>query len=153
MYNQPHENLISEEEKSLFESLKESADGKMISLIKGKVEESLFIHADISKLRQVLVNLIDNGIKFTPEMGSITVSVSTQLKSTEFRIQDNGIGIAPEHIPHLFERFYKVERSRSDYGTGLGLAIAKHIIDVHSGEIKVESEEGVGTTFIVTIPS
>lgn len=137
----------------VFESLKESADGKMISLIKGKVEESIFIHADISKFRQVLINLIDNGIKFTPEMGSITVSVSTQLKATEFRIQDNGIGIAPEHIPHLFERFYKVERSRSDYGTGLGLAIAKHIIDVHSGEIKVESEEGVGTTFIVTIPS
>ncbi|MCI0822895.1 MAG: sensor histidine kinase, partial [Chloroflexi bacterium] len=68
------------------------------------------------------------------------------------RVADTGTGIPREHLPHVFERFYKVDRSRSDGGTGLGLAIVKHIVQAHGGEVGVESEEGVGSTFEFTIP-
>ena len=67
-------------------------------------------------------------------------------------MSDNGIGIAREHLPHVFERFYKVDRSRRDGGTGLGLAIAKHLVQAHGGDIKVESVEGEGSTFSFTLP-
>jgi len=105
------------------------------------------------RLRQVLVNLCHNAIKFTPENGVVTVSAASRSGMIEVSVTDNGIGIAREHLPHIFERYYKVERSRRDSGTGLGLAIAKHIVLAHGGHVSVNSAEGEGSTFTFTVPT
>ncbi len=102
------------------------------------------------KLRQVLVNLLENAFRFTPEQGRICVSALLQPQFVEIQVSDTGAGIAAEHIPHVFERFYKVDRSRRDEGTGLGLAIVKHIVQAQGGDVRVESREGVGSTFAFT---
>lgn len=108
---------------------------------------------DAEKLRQVISNLLDNALKFTPLGGSIELNASNVgPDSVLVQVRDSGPGIAPEHLPHLFERFYKADRSRRNQGTGLGLAIAKHIVELHGGEIGVESTEGAGATFWFTLP-
>lgn len=113
---------------------------------------------DREKLRQALVNLVDNALKNTAE-GSVTLWVEAASDGGEGQrrhrvcVSDTGAGIAREHLPHIFERFYKVDRARRDGGSGLGLAIAQHIVQTHGGEISVSSEEGVGSEFSFTIPS
>lgn len=113
---------------------------------------------DREKLRQALVNLVDNALKNTNE-GSVTLWVEAASDAGEGQrrhrvcVSDTGAGIAREHLPHIFERFYKVDRARRDGGSGLGLAIAQHIVQTHGGEISVSSEEGVGSEFCFTIPS
>ena len=107
---------------------------------------------DQEKLRQALVNLMNNALKFTPEQGEITVLARARNGLAEVCVKDTGIGIAREHLAHIFERFYKVDRARRDGGTGLGLAIVKHIVEAHGGEVLVESHEGSGSTFGFTIP-
>ena len=107
---------------------------------------------DGDKLRQVLVNLVDNALKFTPNGGSATLTAVPTSRFLEVRVADTGIGIPREHLPHVFERFYKVDRSRGDGGTGLGLAIVKHIVQAHGGDVKAESREDVGSTFSFTVP-
>ena len=109
------------------------------------------VTGESGKLRQVLVNLVENAIRHTAE-GKITISILDEGRFQKVRVADTGTGIPREHLPHVFERFYKVDRSRSDGGTGLGLAIVKHIVQAHGGEVSVESEEGVGSTFEFTIP-
>lgn len=104
------------------------------------------------KLSQVLVNLLENALKFTSAKGTITLTAEAQERFIEIGVTDTGIGIAREDIPHVFERFYKVDRARRDGGTGLGLAIVKHIVYAFGGEVGVESTEGVGSTFTFTIP-
>ena len=107
---------------------------------------------DQEKLRQALVNLMNNALKFTPEHGEITVLARARNGSAEVCVEDTGIGIAREHLAHIFERFYKVDRARRDGGTGLGLAIVKHIVEAHGGEVLVASHEGSGSTFGFTVP-
>ena len=113
---------------------------------------------DGEKLRQALVNLVDNALKNTAE-GSVTLWVEAASDGGDGQrrhrvcVSDTGAGIAREHLPHIFERFYKVDRARRDGGSGLGLAIAQHIVQTHGGEISVSSEEGVGSEFCFTIPS
>jgi len=104
------------------------------------------------KLRQVLTNLVDNALKYTPERGRVTLSASAANQVVGVSVKDTGIGIPQEHLPRIFERFYKVARSRRDGGSGLGLAIVKHIIQAHGGEVGVESREGEGSTFTFTLP-
>ncbi len=111
-----------------------------------------FVVGDHEKLRQALVNLMNNALKFTPEHGEITVLARARNGSAEVCVEDTGVGIAREHLAHIFERFYKVDRSRRDGGTGLGLAIVKHIVEAHGGEVLVESHEGSGSTFGFTVP-
>jgi two-component system phosphate regulon sensor histidine kinase PhoR len=115
---------------------------------------AVYIIADKDLLSQVWMNLLTNAIKFTEREGSIVMSLQTQDRWAVVRITDTGIGIAKEDQPRIFERFYKADkaRNRSKSGSGLGLAIVKKIIDIHHGEIHVESRLGVGTTFIVQLP-
>lgn len=105
-------------------------------------------------LRQLLTNLLDNAIKYSPKDGRIDLKVTPMNKFIKFEISDTGIGIPQEHIPRIFERFYRVDpaRSREMGGTGLGLAIVKHIVHLHHGSIKVESAVNAGSKFIITIP-
>ena len=113
-------------------------------------EDLPLVIGEEDKLRQVLVNLLENAFRFTPEQGRICVSALLQPQFVEIQVSDTGAGIAAEHIPHVFERFYKVDRSRRDEGTGLGLAIVKHIVQAQGGDVRVESREGVGSTFAFT---
>jgi len=108
--------------------------------------------ADATRMQQVVVNLLHNAIKFTPSGGQVTVSTDQQDRAIQFSVTDTGIGIAAEDLPRIFERFYKVDRSRATSGTGLGLAIARHLVEAHGGRIWVESEVGQGSTFYFTIP-
>jgi two-component system phosphate regulon sensor histidine kinase PhoR len=111
------------------------------------------VYVDGSRVEQVLTNLIHNAIKFTPPKGSICVSAAASDNHTLLvKVVDSGVGIAPEDLPRVFERFYKADRSRSGGGTGLGLAIAKHIVQAHNGRIWVESRVGKGSTFYFTLP-
>lgn len=118
-----------------------------------EVEEGLpEIELDIKRLEQVLLNLVHNAIKFTPPDGTIAISVGRQRGNIVVQVQDTGVGIAEDELSRLFERFYKSDKARRSEGTGLGLAIAKHIVQLHGGEMSVESELGQGSTFTFTIP-
>ena len=110
------------------------------------------VSGEAEKIRQVLTNLMDNALKFTPPGGRIILSALPDERVVTTRVSNTGDGIAPEHLPHVFERFYKVDRSRHDRGTGLGLAIVKHIVLAHGGEVDVESSLGEGATFTFTLP-
>ncbi len=108
---------------------------------------------DRERLRQAMDNLIDNALKYTPAGGTVRVGVSWSRDSCTVHVDDTGIGIAPEHLTRIFERFYRVdrERSREAGGTGLGLAIVKHIVEAHGGQIAVESTPGSGSSFRFTL--
>ncbi|MFN3974218.1 MAG: sensor histidine kinase, partial [Dehalococcoidia bacterium] len=108
--------------------------------------------ADRDKLVQALSNLLDNAIKFTPAGGKVWLRVQAQDSQVAFVVEDTGIGIAPEHLPHIFERFYKAHRTHQDPGAGLGLAIVKHIAQAHGGSVAVESREGEGSRFTLCLP-
>jgi len=112
------------------------------------------IQADEGLLSQVWLNLLHNAIKFTPAGGSIKLTLRLRGEKVEFSIADSGIGIKPEDQLHIFERFYKADKSRtrSKEGSGLGLSIVKKIVDLHKGAIYLESEPGEGTTFVVSLP-
>ena len=114
-------------------------------------EAPALVRGERDKLRQVLVNLLDNALKFTPSGGAVTVFVRTAAGGVEVSVRDTGAGIPAEHLPHVFERFYKVDRARRDGGTGLGLAIVRHIVEAHGGTARAESREGEGTTVSVTL--
>ena len=117
--------------------------------------EEFEITADEDLLSQVWINLIHNSIKFTPQAGSIKVTLRQNGGKAEFSISDTGVGISEEDQARIFERFYKADKSRthSNGGSGLGLSIVKKIVEMHAGVITVESRLGAGTTFIVSIPT
>jgi anti-sigma regulatory factor (Ser/Thr protein kinase) len=113
------------------------------------------VYADPDRLEQVLGNLVGNALKFTPKGGQITITARTDPAAVEVHVADTGVGIAPEHQAHLFERFYQVGDSltKSTVGSGLGLAIVKELVEAHGGAIRVESEVGKGSDFIFTLHS
>ena len=115
---------------------------------------ALFANADRTRLEQILFNLIDNALKFNRDSGSITITASAINGHAQIEIKDTGIGISGNDLPRIFERLYRVDKSRSrkPEGTGLGLAIVKHLVHAHGGEITVTSEIGVGTRFVMTLP-
>jgi two-component system, OmpR family, phosphate regulon sensor histidine kinase PhoR len=127
---------------------------KNISLTFNKNNDIPDIAGNHDKVKQLFINLIDNAIKYTHEGGKVDVKVYYINGKVSIEVADTGIGISKEHISRLFERFYRVDkgRSRAMGGTGLGLAIVKHIVATMNGEIKVNSELGKGTTFIVILP-
>jgi two-component system phosphate regulon sensor histidine kinase PhoR len=110
------------------------------------------VRVDAPRLEQVLVNLIHNAVKFTPPGGQVILSAQKEEDFIRFAVQDSGVGISPEDLPRIFERFYKTDRARTSGGTGLGLSISRHIVEAHGGKIWVDSEEGNGSTFFFTIP-
>jgi signal transduction histidine kinase len=112
------------------------------------------IRGDRDRIKQVLMNVIINAIRYTPEGGNIDIAADSGKKSVVISVRDDGIGIPEEDLPHIFERFYRVDKARSSSmgGTGLGLAIAKEIMDNHGGGLTVKSKPGEGTTVTITLP-
>ncbi len=110
------------------------------------------VSADPTRIEQVLVNLLHNAIKFTPPGGKITVSAYHEGASVIIFVKDTGVGISPDALPRIFERFYKADRARSGGGTGLGLSIARHLVEAHGGRIWAESMVSQGSTFYFSIP-
>jgi two-component system, OmpR family, sensor kinase len=116
--------------------------------------EAVEVDADPARLKQVVVNLLDNAIKYTPESGRVSISVMKQDGRAVFEIADTGIGISPDDLPHIFDRFYRADKARSRQmgGTGLGLSIVRSICLAHDGQVKVESIEGQGSVFHIQLP-
>jgi heavy metal sensor kinase len=122
--------------------------------IRCETQEPLIVQGDRARLKQVAVNLLDNAIKYTPEGGEIRVRTAARNGTAVLEVADNGIGIPEGALPHLFERFYRVDkaRSRQQGGAGLGLSIVKSICAAHSGRVEVQSKEGEGSSFRVELP-
>jgi signal transduction histidine kinase len=128
------------------------ASEKQSAIVTDLPDDPVSVQADADRVHQVLVNLLDNAIKFTPPGGRVTVSVSEHTVT----VADTGPGIPADEIPHIFERFYRGDRSRARQGadgSGLGLAIVKAIVEAHGGQIWIESEPGQGAAFTFTLPS
>ncbi len=136
---------------SVFQTFAEKAQKKGISL-QSEIPSGISIKADRNKLTQILINLIDNGIKFT-DNGRVKVKLQKEDKLAILSVEDTGIGISKEHLPRIGERFYRVDRARSrdTGGTGLGLAIVKHLVRIHGWDLKIESEIGKGTKVKIII--
>ncbi len=139
--------------KESFESFELIAKEKNYQLLLEKTFTSKYVQADRNKLGQVFTNLISNAISYGKENGTLMVSVLDINDHFLLEFKDNGPGIEPHHLSRLFERFYRVEKSRNrnEGGSGLGLAIAKHIVESHGQSIQVKSQVGVGTTFVITV--
>jgi two-component system, OmpR family, phosphate regulon sensor histidine kinase PhoR len=141
-------NLVNEVTSSL--TGKASAQG--ISLV-NNVPAEVVVHADARRLERMIMNLIDNGIKFGSEGGVVSISYESDVRD-KIVVADNGEGIPAQHLERLFERFYRVDRARSRDmgGTGLGLAIVKHLALLHGGAVTVASELGNGSRFTIYLP-
>jgi heavy metal sensor kinase len=137
--------------KDVADSFRPLAEERGLELIDDVPDDGLTLMADADGLIRLFVNLLDNAIKYT-EQGVITVSARRQDdKRLTVTITDTGVGIAPEHVSHIFDRFYRIDPSRSKEGIGLGLAIASRVARAHGGDITVQSQVGQGTTFIVQL--
>jgi two-component system phosphate regulon sensor histidine kinase PhoR len=132
--------------------LSPQAERQQVSLSTLPPTELPAVLADRERIRQVIVNIVHNAIKFTPPGGHVTVSTSQRDRTIVLEVSDTGIGISADDLPHIFERFFKADRSRATSGSGLGLAIAKHTVQSHSGNIWVRSEPGKGSTFSFSLP-
>lgn len=134
------------------QEMKATGKGIILSLGEGSLKP-MFVQADRFRIRQVLTNLVVNSVKYGKEYGETRIDFYDRGETILIEVTDNGIGIGQEHLPRLFERFYRVDKSRSreQGGTGLGLAIVKHIIEAHDQTISASSTEGEGTTFSFTL--
>ena len=142
-------NEVVEVAAAYFQSLEE-VSGVSLSV---ECEPNLTVRADQERLHQLLVILLDNAVTYTPPGGKVTVSAKGSEKQIMITVKDTGVGIAANHLPHIFDRFYRVDQARTGgKGTGLGLAIAAWIAEKHDGKITVESEPGTGSSFIVVLP-
>jgi len=133
------------------------ADGARIKSMDFSVdvpEDAATVYADADAVRQVLCNLLENSLRHTPAGGRIVCRSRREDDGVAVSVTDNGAGIVREHLPRVFERFYRADpsRSREEGGTGLGLAIVKHLVEAHGGRVSAESERGIGTTITCWFP-
>jgi len=152
-HEQPTERLVLGE--LIERSSREVAGLERIPRLEFEIEQGLEISGDERQIEQLVRNLVDNALKYGANNRPVTISLSeTENAEACFTVQDQGDGIAEEHIPHLTRRFYRTDpgRSRASGGTGLGLAIVKHIVERHRGRLDISSERGQGTCFTVRIP-
>ncbi len=134
--------------------LRKQAQSKDIIVVKNVDDSIPVMMLNKSRIKHMLINIVDNAIKYTHVGGAVEIGCTVQDSSVLISVRDNGMGIPKESLPRLFERFYRVDkgRSRSQGGTGLGLSIVKHIVDLYNGTIEVKSEPGEGTEFIIKLP-
>jgi signal transduction histidine kinase len=133
---------------SMFEA---SAASAGVTLVVERAESTVWVDADVDRVVQAVGNLVGNAIKFTPRGGTVTVAVHRDGSDVRFRVEDTGIGIAPDDVPRLFDRFWQARESGRS-GAGLGLVITKAIAEKHRGRVEVESRVGQGTVFTLVIP-
>jgi signal transduction histidine kinase len=127
------------------------ADGKVDVILERA--DAVRLAVDPDRIKQLLLNLVDNAVKFTPAGGSVTLSLRAERGGALLEVADSGVGIPPEAQRSIFERFYRVEEARSTRGSGLGLAICAWIVAAHGGTISVRSQPGKGSTFSVSLPN
>jgi signal transduction histidine kinase len=138
----------------VFTASQPAASAKGLALVDDVSPDATHVRVDPTAFRQIMTNLVENAVRYTRE-GSVTVRTRKADGGVWIGVSDTGIGIASEHLPRIFERFYRVDagRSRADGGTGLGLAIVRHLVDAHGGRIEASSTVGRGTTISVLLPS
>jgi heavy metal sensor kinase len=138
---------------SIADQMEPLAEDKRLSL-RREIEPGVQVEGDEVRLKQVVVNLLDNAIKYTPEGGQVTLSVRSQVDHARLEVADTGMGISAKAQQHVFDRFFRAEEARSSRieGTGLGLAIVHSIVEAHGGSVSVTSRAGEGTSFIVRLP-
>ena len=141
--------------KDVLLSLHAVASAKRVTVDIDVDEAARSVFADPTAIRQVLSNLVENAIRYTPEGGTVTVFSEPEVGGTRVGVRDTGVGIAPEHLPRIFERFYRVDpsRARDAGGTGLGLAIVRHLVEAHGGRVRAESVVGRGTVVVAFFPA
>ena len=132
--------------------LKPLAERQQVSIVAELASPLPSVIVDCDRIRQTVINLVHNAIKFNHPGGKVTISARADKESVTVSVSDTGIGIAKDDLPHVFERFYKADKARTRGGSGLGLAIAKHTVQAHNGSIRAESEEGKGSTFSFRLP-
>jgi signal transduction histidine kinase len=150
----PQPVTIADAAAEVFARVSAAAGKKNISMQTNIAPAASVIHADRTALEQILLNLVENALRHTPEGGKITVETAQARNGVILSVTDTGTGIAPEHLPRIFERFYRADsgRSREAGGTGLGLAIVKHLVEAHGGSVSATSVVGSGTTVRLFFP-
>ncbi len=152
----PRALALSEVVERVREQLMPLCDAQQLTFVTDVPADLPELWADPDRLAQILLNLLGNALRYTPAGGTITISARPLEGAVQITVRDTGIGISAEHLPHLFERFYRVDKSRtrSSGGTGIGLTIARHLVHAHGGEIWAESEGvGKGAAFHLTMPA
>ena len=146
---------IANAAREVVSALHDVAAVKRISVGITPHEAARTVTADSTALRQILSNLVENAIRYTPDGGTVTVFTEPDPQGVRIGVRDTGVGIAPEHLPRIFERFYRVDpsRARGAGGTGLGLAIVRHLVEAHGGRVRAESAVGRGTTVVAFFPA
>jgi signal transduction histidine kinase len=140
---------------SALDTVRPAADAKRVQLRATLSPDARFISGDRNRLVQIMWNLLSNGIKFTPQEGIVEVTLSAAGAGVRMTVEDTGTGIAPEFLPHVFDRFRQADSSstRLHGGLGLGLAIVRHLVELHRGTVRAESDgPGTGARFIVELP-
>jgi signal transduction histidine kinase len=143
---------LAEAVRDLVEEFQIPAEANGVELV-AQLPERCPIMADRIQIDRLLSNLVSNAVKYTPSGGKVRVKLTGPGEEVELVVADNGVGIAPEHLPHIFDRFYRVPSADPEKGLGLGLSFVVWIVRAHGGSIDVDSELGKGTTFTVTLPS
>jgi signal transduction histidine kinase len=139
--------------KKLHDKMNPAFQAKKMSLVY-RCEKNITVHIDQKRFEQVMINLLDNALKYSDQGSAVSIDVRAEKKKVIIMVSDEGRGIPEEDLPHIFERFYRVDKSRSRIsgGAGLGLAIVKEIVEAHGGSIYAASEHGKGTNMIITLP-
>jgi len=137
--------------RDVYELFQPVAEDKLIDL-RIDVPDSLCLSGDVRKLQRVVANLLDNALKYTETHGTVRLSAEPSGTGVALRVSDTGIGISKRDLPHVFDRFYRCDCSRSEQGSGLGLSLAQAFVSAHGGSISVTSTAETGTEFVVTLP-